>query len=174
MCPELEPDRAGSRHRCRCVPLPAAACKAGDVSTRYFFVPLRFPKLRVAGSNPVSRSREPKRLRGVTRRGFFVAAARFGSVPRGCRLVSEVPRRNRHSIRSMMTDEVFHGKEENHSRTKNNHTAVQTGCRSTCVRRHAVGRNEGKDAHGDSAYSRMKPSLTSRSSTRSAIFGASS
>ncbi|MCH6585263.1 MAG: hypothetical protein IH810_05470 [Proteobacteria bacterium] len=39
------------------MPLSAAARRAGDVSRRYFWVPLRFPKLRVAGSNPVSRSK---------------------------------------------------------------------------------------------------------------------
>ncbi len=48
----LEPDRAGSRHRCSLLQPIAVACKAGAVSTRYFLVPLRFPKLRVAGSRP--------------------------------------------------------------------------------------------------------------------------
>jgi len=41
--PSLEPDRAGSRHRCRSVPLPVAARTAGDVSVRYFLRPGSFP-----------------------------------------------------------------------------------------------------------------------------------
>ena len=53
----LEPDRAGSRCRCRSVPLPAAACKAGDVSTRYFLPFDPFANVGVAGSSPVSCSR---------------------------------------------------------------------------------------------------------------------
>jgi hypothetical protein len=51
MCPNLEPDRAGSRHRFRCVPLYAAARRAGAVSTRYFLPrrPRRVPHCAVRG-----------------------------------------------------------------------------------------------------------------------------
>jgi hypothetical protein len=76
MCPDLEPDRAGSRRRCRSVPLPAAACRAGAVSTRYSLPRRPFANVGVAGSSPVSCSNIQQPLRGVTRRGSaFLAIA---------------------------------------------------------------------------------------------------
>jgi hypothetical protein len=57
MRPKLEPDRAGSRRRCRCVPLLAAARRAGAVSTRYSLPRRPFANVGVAGSSPVSCSR---------------------------------------------------------------------------------------------------------------------
>ena len=82
----LEPDRAGSRYRCRCVQPCAWPCKAGALSTRYFSPLGRLPKLRVAGSNPVSRSSIPVRPRPL-RPGAFsfrVFGKLVGVVPRGC------------------------------------------------------------------------------------------
>jgi hypothetical protein len=48
MCPNLEPNRAGSRHRCRSVPL-AAARRAGGASGRYFLRLDRSSNPRVGG-----------------------------------------------------------------------------------------------------------------------------
>ena len=59
---DLEPDRAGSRHRCSLVQLHAAARKALSVSTRYFLPFRSFPKPCVAGSSPAGGAR---RLCGI-------------------------------------------------------------------------------------------------------------
>jgi hypothetical protein len=62
--PNLEPDRAGSRCGCRPVPPPAAARKAGDVSTRHFLRFDRSSNLRVGGCERrcASRSLRSRRL----------------------------------------------------------------------------------------------------------------
>ena len=70
--PNLEPDRAGSRRRCRCVPLPAAPRRAGAVSTRYSLPRRPFANVGVAGSSPVSCSRSSERPR--LRSGAFSLA----------------------------------------------------------------------------------------------------
>ena len=62
---DLEPDRAGSRHRCGSMRSNAAPCSPLSASTRYSSPCFRLPKLRVAGSNPVSRSRLRERPRPV-------------------------------------------------------------------------------------------------------------
>ena len=49
----LEPE---SRHHCNLLQRIAAARRALSVTRRYFIGLRRLPKLRVAGSNPVSRS----------------------------------------------------------------------------------------------------------------------
>jgi hypothetical protein len=53
------------RRGCSRVPPFALCCKQGDATTRHFSCFRRFPKLRVAGSNPIPRSRNPKRPRQV-------------------------------------------------------------------------------------------------------------
>ena len=51
-----EPDRAGSRISLRSVALPGAPRRAVSATPRHSLRIRRFPKLRVAGSIPVSRS----------------------------------------------------------------------------------------------------------------------
>jgi hypothetical protein len=62
MCPNLEPDRAGSRRRCRPVPLLAAARRAGAVSTRYFLGLVRPFNPMVQGSSPATSTRNFSQL----------------------------------------------------------------------------------------------------------------
>ncbi len=52
-----EPFRAGSRTRCRSMHAYAVSCRALSVTRRYCLRRDRLPKLRVAGSIPVSRSK---------------------------------------------------------------------------------------------------------------------
>jgi len=49
---KLEPDRAGSRHRCSLFPPAAVSCRAGDVSRRHFLRFCPFANVGVAGSRP--------------------------------------------------------------------------------------------------------------------------
>jgi hypothetical protein len=56
---KLEPDRAGSRHRCSLLQPIAVACKAGAVSTRYFLRLDRSSNLRVGGCRRRYASQRP-------------------------------------------------------------------------------------------------------------------
>jgi len=67
---KLETYRDGRRCRCSPVQPLAAACKAGDVSRRYFSPSRRFANVGVASSNLVSCSRKTKRPR-LFRSGAF-------------------------------------------------------------------------------------------------------
>jgi hypothetical protein len=54
--PQLEPDRAGSRHGCSLVPLLACPCNAGDVTPRHFLGRFRIADLKVASSSLAGRA----------------------------------------------------------------------------------------------------------------------
>ena len=60
---------------CRCMPRSAGPCCHESVSGRHFWVFFGFPKLRVAGSSPVSRSKILARLRCYAPGPFLISWA---------------------------------------------------------------------------------------------------
>ena len=94
----VEPDRAGSRRRCRCVPLPAAPRRAGAVSRRYSLSRRPFANVGVAGSSPVSCSRKCKRPRLVRSGAFSLVGLSFESGAFGRNRLHPIQRHSAHLL----------------------------------------------------------------------------